>query len=184
MPLDTTMRTSLQRQIGRLLIMLVSVTAAGTLGYMVLEDWGLAESLYMTVITLSTVGFSEVHELTPVGRLFTTLLIVVGVGIVAYVFGSIGQYLISGELRGTIRRRRMQRAARKSTRAYGEVGGPGGPAFGIHVSNQGRFMIVAGGLPVFVDEQIVAGIGCSSGSPDQDEVVAQAGIDALLSSLT
>ena len=44
-------------------------------------------------------------------------------------------------------------------------------------------MIVAGGLPVFVDEQIVAGIGCSSGSPDQDEVVAQAGIDAFLSSL-
>ena len=67
-------------------------------------------------------------------------------------------------------------AARKSTRAYGEVSGPGGPAFGIHVSNQGRFM--------FVDEQIVAGIGCSSGSPDQDEVVAQAGIDALLASLT
>ena len=74
-------------------------------------------------------------------------------------------------------------AARKSTRAYGEVGGPGGPAFGIHVSNQGRFMIVAGGLPVFVNDEIVAGIGCSSGSPDQDEVVAQAGLDALLASL-
>ena len=74
-------------------------------------------------------------------------------------------------------------AARKSTRAYGEVGGPGGPAFGIHVSNQGKFMIVAGGLPLFVDGQIVGGVGCSSGSPDQDEVVAQAGIDAFLGQL-
>lgn len=74
-------------------------------------------------------------------------------------------------------------AARRSTRAYGEVSGPGGPAFGIHVSNQGRFMIVAGGLPVFVDGQIVGGIGCSSGTPDQDEVVAQAGVDALMASL-
>lgn len=74
-------------------------------------------------------------------------------------------------------------AARRSTRSYGEVSGPGGPAFGIHVSNQGRFMIVAGGLPVFVNEEIVAGIGCSSGTPDQDEVVAQAGVDALLASL-
>ena len=74
-------------------------------------------------------------------------------------------------------------AARRSTRAYGEVSGPGGPAFGIHVSNQGRFMIVAGGLPLFVDEQIVGGVGCSSGSPDQDEVVAQAGIDAFLKTL-
>ena len=73
--------------------------------------------------------------------------------------------------------------ARRSTRAYGKVSGPGGPAFGIHVSNQGRFMIVAGGLPVFFEEQIVAGIGCSSGTPDQDEVVAQAGVDALAASL-
>ena len=74
-------------------------------------------------------------------------------------------------------------AARRSTRAYGEISGPGGPAFGIHVSNQGRFMIVAGGLPIFVDSQIVGGVGCSSGSPDQDEVVAQAGVDAFLLSL-
>ena len=74
-------------------------------------------------------------------------------------------------------------AARRSTRAYGEVSRPGGPAFGIHVSNQGRFMIVAGGLPVFVNDEIVAGIGCSSGTPDQDEVVAQAGVDVLLASL-
>ena len=74
-------------------------------------------------------------------------------------------------------------AARRSTRAYGEVSGPGGPAFGIHVSHQGRFMIVAGGLPIFVDDQIVGGVGCSSGHPDQDEEVAQAGIDALWAAL-
>lgn len=70
-------------------------------------------------------------------------------------------------------------AARKSTRAYGETSGPGQPTFGLNVSHQGRFMIVAGGLPAFVNDDIVAGIGCSSGSPDQDEEVAQAGIDAL-----
>ena len=74
-------------------------------------------------------------------------------------------------------------AARKSTRAYGETSNPGGPAYGIHVSNQGRFMIFAGGLPVFIDDQIVGGVGCSSGHADQDEMVAQAGIDALLESL-
>ena len=75
-------------------------------------------------------------------------------------------------------------AARKSTRAYGESGGPGGPAFGIHVSNQGRFMIFAGGLPIFIDNRIVGGIGCSSGHADQDEVVSQAGIDALAAYLS
>ena len=71
-------------------------------------------------------------------------------------------------------------AARKSTRAYGEVSVPGKPAFGINTSNQGKFSIVAGGLPLFVGEQIVGGIGCSSGTPDQDELVAQAGVDAFL----
>ncbi|MBT8359433.1 MAG: heme-binding protein [Desulfobacterales bacterium] len=74
-------------------------------------------------------------------------------------------------------------AARKSTRAYGEVSGPGSPAFGINSSIQGRFMIFAGGLPIFIDEHPVGGIGCSSGSPDQDEVVAQAGIEALMASI-
>ena len=74
-------------------------------------------------------------------------------------------------------------AARKSTRAYGETSRPGGPSYGIHVSNQGRFMVFAGGLPIFVEDQIVGGVGCSSGHPDQDEAVAQAGIDVLLKNL-
>ncbi|MBE9398230.1 heme-binding protein [Pontibacterium sp. N1Y112] len=71
-------------------------------------------------------------------------------------------------------------AARKSTRAYGEISVPGKPAFGINTSNQGRFSIVAGGLPLFADDQIVGGVGCSSGTPDQDEMVSQAGVDAFL----
>ena len=70
-------------------------------------------------------------------------------------------------------------AARKSTRSYGEVSVPGKPAFGINTSNQGRFSIVAGGLPLFLHEHIIGGIGCSSGTPDQDEVVALAGVDAF-----
>ncbi len=71
-------------------------------------------------------------------------------------------------------------AARKSTRAYGEISVPGQPAFGINTSNQGRFSIVAGGLPLFANDQIVGGVGCSSGTPDQDEMVSQAGVDAFL----
>jgi len=74
-------------------------------------------------------------------------------------------------------------AARKSTRDYGDVSGPGQPAFGINSSIQGRFMIFAGGLPICINDNPVGGIGCSSGSPDQDEEVAQAGLDALLGAL-
>ena len=73
--------------------------------------------------------------------------------------------------------------ARKATHEYAEIAGPGKPAFGIHVSNQGRFMILGGGLPIFVDNNIVGGVGCSSGSVDEDRIVAQAGIDALMEHL-
>jgi uncharacterized protein GlcG (DUF336 family) len=69
--------------------------------------------------------------------------------------------------------------ARRATHEYAEIAGPGGPAYGIHVSNNGRFMIVGGGLPVHVDGQIVGGIGCSSGTIQQDREVAAAGISAL-----
>jgi uncharacterized protein GlcG (DUF336 family) len=75
-------------------------------------------------------------------------------------------------------------AQRKSTRAYGEISQPGGPTYGIESSNQGRFTIFAGGLPLFVEGQIVGAIGCSSGTPDQDEAVAQAGLEALMASLS
>jgi voltage-gated potassium channel len=85
-----------------------SVIAAGTLGYMLLEGWDFFESLYMTVITLSTVGFSEVRPLSQVGRLFTAALIVAGVGAVTYLFAAISQYIISGELTGSLRKARMQ----------------------------------------------------------------------------
>ncbi|MFT7579493.1 MAG: hypothetical protein ACI9MR_001159 [Myxococcota bacterium] len=73
--------------------------------------------------------------------------------------------------------------ARRSTRDYAQSGAPGGAAFGIHASHGGRFAIFPGGLPIEVDGHVVGGIGCSSGHPDQDEAVAQAGIDALLATL-
>jgi len=69
-------------------------------------------------------------------------------------------------------------AARKTTLDYGNAVRNHGPAFGIKTSHQGRFCVVGGGLPLFVDSQIVGGIGCSSGTSDQDIVVAQAGLDA------
>jgi uncharacterized protein GlcG (DUF336 family) len=72
---------------------------------------------------------------------------------------------------------------RKGTHEYAKSAGAGGPAFGIHASNGGRFTIFGGGLPVMVEGQCVGGVGCSSGSAEQDQSVAQAGIDALMSAI-
>jgi uncharacterized protein GlcG (DUF336 family) len=68
---------------------------------------------------------------------------------------------------------------RTHTSNYKKVGSPDGPAFGIHASNQGRFMIFGGGVPILVEGECVGAVGCSSGSPEQDEQVATAGINAL-----
>ncbi|HBR98593.1 MAG TPA: DNA polymerase III subunit delta' [Gammaproteobacteria bacterium] len=72
-------------------------------------------------------------------------------------------------------------AARKATHEYNKVCVPGSLAFGIHTEVGGRLSTVGGGLPVIIDEDVVGGIGISSGTPDQDMACAQAGIDYFLS---
>lgn len=73
-------------------------------------------------------------------------------------------------------------SARKATHEYNAANVPGNLAFGIHTESGGRISTVGGGLPVFVDDQCVGGIGASSGSPQQDMEVSQAGLDHFLSS--
>ena len=65
--------------------MVIVVILLGTVGYSIIENWNLIDSFYMTIITLTTTGFGEVKPLSTEGRLFTTILIFVGVSIVAYV---------------------------------------------------------------------------------------------------
>jgi uncharacterized protein GlcG (DUF336 family) len=71
--------------------------------------------------------------------------------------------------------------ARKATHDYGKASQPGGPAYGIGSAIGGRLMVVGGGLPVSVSGTVVGAIGVSSGTPQQDMDVAQAGIDFFLS---
>ncbi|MCJ1441011.1 MAG: hypothetical protein MMC23_001497 [Stictis urceolatum] len=68
---------------------------------------------------------------------------------------------------------------RAPTSAYKEMVWPGGAAYGINLSNQGRFMVIAGGVPILVDGMCVGAVGCSTGTPAQDEDVARAGVEAV-----
>ncbi|GMI26561.1 hypothetical protein TeGR_g4937 [Tetraparma gracilis] len=67
---------------------------------------------------------------------------------------------------------------RAPTRKFAEYAGVGGPAFGLHTTNGGRFSIVPGGLPVSEGGEVVGSVGVSGGTPDQDEEVARAGVEA------
>ena len=66
--------------------------------------------------------------------------------------------------------------ARKGTHVYNQLCVPGEPTFGIHNTNGGRFSIIGGGLPVVVDDEVVGGIGISSGTAVQDLEVAEAAV--------
>lgn len=89
------------------LLILLIIFEAGIIGYELLEGWGLIDALYMTTISLATVGYGEVHPLSPVGRVFTVGLLLFGVGILLYVLGSGIAFLVEGQLGGMLRRRRM-----------------------------------------------------------------------------
>ncbi len=87
---------------------LVAITVmGGALGFMILgdESWSFLDALYMAVITLSTVGFSEVHPLTEAQRIWTILIISFGIGIVLYAFSQAAQFILNFDL---LRRRRME----------------------------------------------------------------------------
>ncbi|KAF1912898.1 hypothetical protein BDU57DRAFT_521495 [Ampelomyces quisqualis] len=68
---------------------------------------------------------------------------------------------------------------RAPTSVYKDAVWPGGPAYGINHSNSGRFMTIAGGIPIVRDGVVVGAIGCSTGLPSQDEDVAKSGVDAV-----
>jgi voltage-gated potassium channel len=87
----------------------VLLVLLGTFGYRAIESWTLAEALYMTVITITTVGFQEVHPLSPEGRVFTMLLSLGGVFTVLYAATAAIRAIVSGEVRGEVRRQRMER---------------------------------------------------------------------------
>lgn len=85
------------------------IVLAGTAGYMLIEDMTFIDALYMSVITVSTVGFGEVKPLGPGGRLFTIVLIVVGVGSVVYLLTAVAELVIEGSLRDFFGRSAMNR---------------------------------------------------------------------------
>lgn len=99
----------LLRKLEGFAVALALLVTAGTVGFHVIEGWGWFDSLYMVVITLTTIGYEEVHPLSFHGRIFNLLLIMAGVVLVALSFGALTQALLEIELGQFFGRRRMER---------------------------------------------------------------------------
>ncbi len=99
-------------------IILILIVAVGTVGYRVLEGWSLVESLYTTVTTLSTVGYGDFYPITTAGRLFTVVLIVIGVGTMLYAIGLLAETVVEGRLRAIMGRGKLERVVDKLHNHY------------------------------------------------------------------
>jgi voltage-gated potassium channel len=71
----------------------------GALGFSIIEDLNFVDSLYMAIITISTVGFTEVKHLSPTGRVFTSIYILLNLGLFAYVVSVVSNYVFEGKLK-------------------------------------------------------------------------------------
>jgi voltage-gated potassium channel len=166
------------RQLVRPATVIVLIVLTGTLGYMVIEGWNVLDAVYMTVTTMATVGFGEVHPLSPRGRLFTIGLIVLGVGGALYVLTTMMQFVFEGHLGRDLERRRMERRIEQLRDHYILCG------FG-RVGRQVSHDFRAGGVPFVVidvnqsslDLAADEGCLCVRGDAADDETLRRAGIE-------
>ncbi len=102
------MMTSLWHRLMIAFVVLIVIFSFGITGYMTIEGWGFFDALYMTVISLTTVGYGETHELSFNGRIFTIALLFGGMGVLAYGIGTFTAFLVEGHLMNFLRGRKMQ----------------------------------------------------------------------------
>ena len=89
--------------------LLFCIVAAGTAGYMVIEGWSAWDAFYMTMITITTVGYKEVHPLSRAGEAHTVAVLIFGVGAALYAFTLLATIVVEGGLPKRLQRRRLER---------------------------------------------------------------------------
>lgn len=105
------------------LVYLVLLVCCGSLGYYVLEKWSFLDSLYMTVITITTVGFGEVHKLNPPGKIFTILLVIAGVGFYGLAINAFIKIFLERNFRTIMEENRVREVLKKMKDHYIICGG-------------------------------------------------------------
>ena len=165
------------RRIESALLALGVITVAGVLGYMVFEGWSFTDALYMTVITLTTVGYREVRPLDTTGQLWTMLLLVTGVGTLFYAAVSSVELVVEGTIRGYFGRRRMEAAIGKLSEhqilcGYGRVGRQVAAEF----ARDGIPFVVVDQDPEIVEECAAVGYLALLGEASDDGRLEEAGV--------
>jgi voltage-gated potassium channel len=156
----------------------VALLVIGTLGYHTLEGWPLDDALYMTVITITTVGYREVHELSGAGRAFTMFLALGGVFTLFYFATELIRLVVSGEVREIVGRQRMERSLAEFTDHRIVCGlGRMGRLVCHEFSTMGLPFVVIDRLPELIESfRMPHGIAIQ-GDATSDEVLRRAGVE-------
>ena len=172
-----------RRLVGTLATMLILIIV-GVVGYSLIggAGHGLVDAVYMTVITLTTVGFSEVIDLgaNPGGRIFTILLLLVGMGIFAYAIPMLAAFVIEGHVLHIFARRRMQKSIDEMNGHHVVCGDSGASWFvAEELRKTGRSVVI-----VLPDETALAEVESRLGDvpyvlgdPTEDEVLQGAAVE-------
>jgi voltage-gated potassium channel len=157
---------------------LVAIIVIGVIGYMVIEGWGFLDAIYMTITTITTVGFREVHPLSDAGRIFSIFIIIGGVGGALYVLTTVMGYILEGQFGITVGRRRMKsRIARLKDHfilcGYGRVGQEIARAF----SEEGVPFIIIANNEEHIAKAEKDGYLYIFGDATSDEVLKEAGTE-------
>ncbi|MFO7600366.1 MAG: NAD-binding protein [Candidatus Desulfacyla sp.] len=99
-------------------MLLILILLVGTTGYVLLEGWPVLDALYMTIITITTVGFGEVNVVSSPGRIFTICIIFMGMGIMAYSLGMVAQIMVETQVKTILGRRKLGKELRSIKNHY------------------------------------------------------------------
>lgn len=168
------------------LILLIIITGGGTLGYMIIEGWDFLDSLFMTIITMSTVGFGEVNELTEYGKIFTAFLIISSFGTFAYAVTSVTTYLVGGEYKKYFKEYKIMKELDKLEShviicGYGRVGKQVALDLDAHGTD---FVIIEKDTEMLDKEKEQNGFLFLAGDSTDDEALKTAGIDRARAVIT
>jgi len=154
------------------------VISFGTVGYMFIEEWNLLDALYMTIITLTTVGFKEIHDLTLKGRLFTIVLLIGGVGTVFYALSIGAKVIIEGELQEIYGRKRVEKRLKDLKDHYIVCGyGRMGKIIARELNQEKLKLTVIEKNEVIVDPDEKESLLILQGDATRDELLKRAGIE-------
>jgi voltage-gated potassium channel len=168
----------LARRFLLLLFVPILLLLVGTVGYHFLEGWSLFDALYLTVITLTTVGYGDIHPHSIAGRTFTMILLLGGVFTFCYAATEIIRSIISGEVRIALGRQRMERNLAELRNhlvvcGYGRMGHLVCTRF----ASQGLpFVVIDTDARLLEDFQLPHGLALH-GDATSDEVLRQAGVE-------